>query len=294
MDLHYKQEVTVGALVIVAVALFLAGTMWLGGVSFRKHKLWHVQFDNVGKLVKGSLVKVSGVEVGRVQVVELEPNGKVLVGFSLSPQVVLKADASATIEESLAFSDATLVLNPGSAPTPLEPNQVLIGRRQAGPFDKVQKLGDRADSVMLGLQSIANERTANDLHATLLAMQKMLRVTSEKLPQTSAEAQRTMVSLQHLSARLDSTLANPALTRTLDHLDSATSNLSAMSAQFTTTGARLDTLLAGIAHGKGTMGRFATDSGLYYGALGASNSLKALLDTLQKHPGKITVQVKIF
>ena len=138
------------------------------------------------------------------------------------------------------------------------------------------------------------ERTADDLHETLVAMQKMLRITSERLLATSAEAERTMVALQHLTARLDSTLANPALARTMTHLDSATATLNTMSAQFTTTGARLDTLLAGITHGKGTIGKFATDSGLYFGALGASNSLKALLDTLQKHPGKITVQVKIF
>ena len=29
MDLHYKQEVTVGALVLLGIALFVGGTMWL-------------------------------------------------------------------------------------------------------------------------------------------------------------------------------------------------------------------------------------------------------------------------
>jgi hypothetical protein len=34
MDLHYKREVTVGALVLLGLAVFLSGTMWLGGRSF--------------------------------------------------------------------------------------------------------------------------------------------------------------------------------------------------------------------------------------------------------------------
>jgi hypothetical protein len=67
-----------------------------------------------------------------------------------------------------------------------------------------------------------------------------------------------------------------------------------MTAQFTTTGARLDTLLTNLNKGQGTLGKLATDTGLYHDARGASQSLKALLDTLQKKPGKLTVQVKIF
>jgi hypothetical protein len=38
MDLHYKREVTVGALVIVGLVIFVAGTMWLRGKTF--HPAW--------------------------------------------------------------------------------------------------------------------------------------------------------------------------------------------------------------------------------------------------------------
>ncbi len=33
MDLSYKQEVTVGSLVILAIVLFIVGTTWLSGRS---------------------------------------------------------------------------------------------------------------------------------------------------------------------------------------------------------------------------------------------------------------------
>ena len=42
------------------------------------------------------------------------------------------------------------------------------------------------------------------------------------------------------------------------------------------------------------VGKFATDSGLYYDLRDVSKSLKELLDEIKKHPGKVGVTVKLF
>jgi phospholipid/cholesterol/gamma-HCH transport system substrate-binding protein len=110
----------------------------------------------------------------------------------------------------------------------------------------------------------------------------------------SAELTRTMAAFRSLSTRLDSTLANPALARTLGRADTLTGNLAKMSAQLTTTSARLDSVLAGVNSGRGTIGKFATDSGLYTDVRELSQSMKRLLDELQKNPGKVPVTVKLF
>ena len=99
---------------------------------------------------------------------------------------------------------------------------------------------------------------------------EMLRRSAQRARR--AELTRTMASFRSLSARLDSTLANPALARTLGRADTLTGNLAAMTAQLTRTGARLDTVLAGVNSGRGTIGKFATDSGL-----------------LLRHPGAVAV-----
>ena len=294
MDLHYKQEVAVGGLVIVGVVLFVLGTMWLGGDTFRRETKYHARFTNVGKLKEGSVVKISGVEVGRVVKVEFVGYGDVLVDFTLTPKIALQSDATAELEESIAFSEATLILTPGTAPDPLEPTDVIPGRRQSGLFDRANQLSDRADSVLIGAQAIMNQRTADELRATLVAMQRGLNALADRLPATTEAAQDMLQSLSGLMKHLDSLVSTPALTRAFTTSDTVASNLAAMTAQFTTTGARLDSLLNLLHSGQGTLGRLATDSGLYFDARATSQSLKALLDTLAKHPGKITVQVKIF
>ena len=67
-----------------------------------------------------------------------------------------------------------------------------------------------------------------------------------------------------------------------------------MTSQLSSTGARLDTLLLRINQGQGTIGKFATDTGFYTDIRALSQSMKQLLDELQKHPGKVPVTVKIF
>ena len=103
---------------------------------------------------------------------------------------------------------------------------------------------------------------------------------------------QTMASLQHLSARLDSTLGNPALARTLARTDTLTASLATMTAQSTTTLAHLDSTLTQIRRGQGTLGKFATDSSLYFHIDSVTQSLRMLIDDLKKHPGKISPTIK--
>jgi phospholipid/cholesterol/gamma-HCH transport system substrate-binding protein len=80
----------------------------------------------------------------------------------------------------------------------------------------------------------------------------------------------------------------------IERADTLARNLSTMSTQLSATGARLDTLLQRVNSGQGTIGKFATDSGLYTDSRAALQSLKVLIDELNKHPGKLSVQVKLF
>ena len=67
-----------------------------------------------------------------------------------------------------------------------------------------------------------------------------------------------------------------------------------MTRRATSTSGRLDSLLAGMNRGQGTLGKFVTDSGLYYDMRDLSKGMKKLLDELAKNPGKIPVTVKLF
>lgn len=303
MDLSYKREVTVGSLVILSVVLFIVGSSWLKGSSIGadEDEFWRIQFKGAGNLKASSVLKISGVPVGKVERIQLADVGKVIVSVTLPDKIVPKVDATAKIVAVGFVGDAAIEFDPGDSPQALSRQRVIIGSQEEGLTGLAQTLGDRADSVLLGAQQIVNKRTADELYATLTALQGTLKAAERTMgvygdPNKGPTAQltRTMASLEQVTIRLDSTLANPALSRTLNRADTLTANLAGMTAQLTSTGARLDTLLLGMNQGRGTLGKFATDTGFYTDIRKLSQSMQQLLDELKKHPGKIPVTVKLF
>jgi ABC-type transporter Mla subunit MlaD len=66
MEMRYGREAIVGTIVIIAIVAFVLGTMWLSGRSIGDRQLVRVRFSNVGGLKRASPVRISGVQVGRV------------------------------------------------------------------------------------------------------------------------------------------------------------------------------------------------------------------------------------
>jgi phospholipid/cholesterol/gamma-HCH transport system substrate-binding protein len=303
MDLTYKREATVGTVIIAAIVLFFIGTTWLSGrsVGGNLEDYWKIQFRDAGNLKTSSAVRISGVPVGKVEKIQLVDVGKVLVSISLPERISPKVDATAKIVAVGFVGDAVVEFNPGEASVPLAKSKIIIGSQALGLADRAQVLSDRADSILLGAQAIVNVKTAEQLRSTLTILEGTLKAAQRTMAMyadsshgPTAELTKTLASFQRLSSRLDSALAHPALSRTLSRTDTLTSNLAAMTAQLRSTAERLDTLLAGVNRGQGTLGKLATDSGFYYDIRDLSHSMRELLDELKKHPGKVPVTIKLF
>jgi phospholipid/cholesterol/gamma-HCH transport system substrate-binding protein len=294
MDVRYSREVIVGAIVTIAILVFIFGTMWLSGRSVSSDNLIRIQFANVSGLKRASPVRVSGVNIGKVEQIEFVDVGKVVVTASLPSKIRARVDAEAKIVSVTLVGDYAVDFDPGRAGEFLPPGKVILGTQDLGLSGRAMELSDRADSILIGAQAIVNKETAEQLRSTLTALegtlkaaQRTMQIYGDSTRGPTAELTRTMVAFRQVTTRLDSTLANPALDRTLSRTDTLTSNLAAVTA-------RLDSTLAAFNRGQGTLGKLATDSGLYYDMREVSQSMKALLDELTKHPGKVGVTVKLF
>jgi phospholipid/cholesterol/gamma-HCH transport system substrate-binding protein len=294
MDLHYKQEITVGMLVVVAVALFIWGTLWLGGKSFKHAPNVTIAFPDAGTLKRGSPVKVSGVQLGTVQDIEYQSYGKVLVKIDLDQRVQPKRDAAAQLSSVGLVADAVINFHPGSATEPLPPNTVIAGTVDRGFMAAGNELASRADSVLGNLTNLTDKKLGEDLTRTLQAIQRMADLYANPKVGPSAELEKTLIEVQRMGNRLDSTLNEFKLSGTLARTDTVMSNLARLSADARTGLQRLDTLLARVNRGEGTLGRFVSDTALYVNAQRAIKSLQQLVDTLRKYPGKLGITVRVF
>jgi phospholipid/cholesterol/gamma-HCH transport system substrate-binding protein len=181
MDLRYSREATVGAIVLVAILVFVFGTMWLSGRSMGSDNVVRIQFQNVSGLKRASPVRVSGVNVGKVESIEFIDVGKVLVVVGLPPKIRPKLDASARIVSVTLVGDYAVDFDPGKSGQLLPAGRVILGTQDLGLTGKASGLAERADSILLGAQSIVNEQTGQQLRSTLTALEGTLKA-----------AQRTM------------------------------------------------------------------------------------------------------
>ena len=180
MDLRVR-EVTVGSIVIVAVLVFIFGTMWLSGRRVTAGNTVRMQFANVSGLKRASPLRISGVNVGKVESIQFQDVGRVLVEASLPPKIVPRVDATAEIVSVTLVGDYAIDFEPGASGQRLQPGKVILGRREVALSDRAVELSDRADSVMLGAQAIVNQKTADQLSATLEALQATLRATQQTM-----------------------------------------------------------------------------------------------------------------
>ncbi|HLS48276.1 MAG TPA: MlaD family protein [Gemmatimonadales bacterium] len=300
MEMRYGREVIVGTMVIIALLVFVFGTMWLSGQSFSDEGQVRVQFADVSGLKRASPVRVSGVTVGKVEQIEFRDVGNVLVSISVGDKVVPRTDAKATIVGISLVGDYAVDVVPGSG-APLPQGAVIMGTREVGLSEQAAGMTGRLDTILTGVQAMVSpemtrrlEQTMENLQGTLAAAQQTMALYGNANRGPTAELTRTMTQFRQLGATLDSTLANPALQSALSRSDSLVTNLSAMSQAFAATGNRLDSLLASVEAGEGTLGKLATDSTFYWNMTRAMASFDSLLAEIKRNPGKIPIQVRIF
>lgn len=296
MELQYKQEVSVGALVIVATAILIAGLMWLTGRQLGTSGMVEVpvRFEDVAGLRIGDPVEVSGYKVGTVANVVLEDVGRVTVYLNVGNEWRPHTDAKAYVT-SLDFFGAKFVRYvPGHAPDLLKSGQTITGSREAGITDAASGLSDQAATVLTGLQGIASPQTANDIHATMIAVQRALNVMT-RLGEGPAvgEATSALKSLQQLSQRLDSTLANPAVKRSVNQMDTITTNLNQLTRQLASTSAALNSLIMKVDSSKGTLGKLMSDTTAYSDLHKLAESMTQLLNDMRERPGRY-FNLKVF
>ena len=295
MDLTYKQEVGVGALVLAGLTLFVVGLFWFSGRSIRHKGVYaQVVFTNVAGLKEGDPVLVSGVKVGRVSKVSLERVGKVTVTLELSGEERPRTDAAATIS-SLDFFGAKFVdYIPGAKDEFLPSTSVIRGTKSQELTDIASGVATRANELLGNATGLVSEQLADDIHNTLIATQRgMTALTEATKGPLIAQSTNALAAAERVMARLDTLLGSANVKSTGLRVDTLTANLQRLTGQLAQSTGTLNQLLAKINRGEGTLGKLATDSLLYGDLHKTLDALTKLLDDLRERPGRY-LTVKVF
>ncbi len=296
MELSYKEEVGVGAIVLLGLVAFTLGMFWLTGRSITsKAVAVRVEFRNVSGLKEGDPVRVSGVKKGRVGPVRLERVGKVTVTLQLDPEVRPHKDATAAVASADFLGAKFIDYNPGVNDTLLPPGAPIRGITEEQFADVASRAATSANELIANVNKGLNPgELAADIHNTLLATQRGMSALTEAATGPAVQQTRqTLAALERVMVRFDTLLGAASPERTGSRLDSLVVNFAELSKRLADATASLKSVLDKMDRGEGSFGRMATDTLLYHNLTTMLASLDALLKDLKERPGRY-LTVKVF
>ncbi len=115
--------VLLGLIAVAYLAVKLGAGAFVGGETYEIE----ARFNNTGGLHAGGNVMMSGVTVGRIEGVRLDPEDySAIVDMRISSAVRLPADTMASIRTSGLIGDKFIALAPGADEKFLQPSERII------------------------------------------------------------------------------------------------------------------------------------------------------------------------
>jgi phospholipid/cholesterol/gamma-HCH transport system substrate-binding protein len=295
-----RDEVAVGILVTVAVAVLMLGVLWLARGGLSSGYPLYTRFAWGQNLKQGQPVLLAGVSVGYVDNVDLRPDGHLFVMMRINDAYHVPKGSVSSVHAVGFFGDVAVALTPvlGAKPEVYAAGDTVPTGPAAANVDEIMS---RVDSIAVTLGAMTRAMHSQlvetgglkDLRATIASttafaaqLQTIAAEQSTHLTETLAEFRRTARSLSLDSATVDSTVRN---------LRAASDNLTQFSSKLNSTTEQFSSILTDIQHGRGSAGLLLSDTLLYANLRKSAASIDSLLTDIRNNPKKyINVKFSIF
>lgn len=257
-----SNEFAVGAAVLVALAVVIAGALWLSGTHLgQRPEVYSARFRTVDGLQVGNPVTLRGVKVGKVSAIRLAGDDWVEAEFQLDDNVQLPAKPAVIAASASLFGgwSANII---SYEPLPEDPNvrAALVESDEAGgdawpgaTLPDIGQLTAQASRIAGDVAEVtarvqgAFDSTALhefrqsvlDLAAISSRLVTFTKAQSARLDRVGANAEVTANSfasvaqnLEHTVARIDSATANGQFQTILNNGAAASTDLRSASADF--------------------------------------------------------------
>lgn len=279
--------------IIAAIALGLAAMLIVavgGGVEglFGSRYQLKTRFANVQGLKSGAVVRVAGVEVGKVEEVTFAgPEVEVLMEIDTDMQSRITSESRASIGSLSLLGEPVIDITPSSAGTPLPDGAFVPSGRAAGQLSDVA--ASATESLEQATAMLRDLRAGKGTVGRLFTDDQLYREITDFV----SAAQAVATGIREGQGTLGRLVRDPAayqrLTASLEHLQDITRRINAgegslgrllnddaLAKSVTSAAGNFDRVTARLNSGDNTVGKLLTEQELY----DRFNSLAARVDTL--------------
>ena len=273
---------------------------------FSQAKLLYVKYDSVDGLIKGSSVTLNGYQIGSVRQMDyIEAEDSIQVTINIKTPVSIPAGSVARLQAPFALGSSTIVIEKSDSKEMLPWDSYLRGTKKEGLLDTFKDKGESiSDSAEVAL-SLVNEKM-RALTVIDSANMKGVETTLDNFKDISSSLQEVVTGRQK---EIDSMIVDArSLMKNMDDLSGASkedlesfiSNLEAFSQRLGTLGDNLDetttsinSILAKIDTGEGTLGKMVNDPSLYQNLDSLTVNLNELIKGIQSDPKRYLKHMRL-
>ena len=292
-------QLRVGLLAIAGLALGAVFIFMVGGQAGFAWQQYHLKtrFANVQGLKTGAVVRVAGVEVGKVDEIEFVGSEvEVVMAISDRMQKRITTDSRASIGTLSLLGAPVIDINPSGTGVPIGDWGYIRSRRPYGQLTEVAENATRGLEQATAL--LRDLRQGKGTIGRLFSDDELYRNVSSFV----SSAEEVVATLNKAEGTMGKLIEDPevyeTLQRALGNLAEMTDRIKAgegtvgrlvqhdaLSRSLESTVDNLDDVSGKIRRGEGTMGKLANDPSLYTRIDGVGEKLDGLLLQLQKGEG---------
>lgn len=312
MSRKLGKEWKIGLLVAIAIALLILGLKFMMGSNiFSSENGYYTYYDNVQGLQESANVEVSGMSVGHVSKIELQPDRRVKVSFTTKKDLKIPKGSFAKLASSDLISGSKFInLQFSDSNVYYTENALIPSKDYAGILDNlsanvsplltsVQHAVVTLDTLISSVNTLFTVQMQTHLNNSIASLDESLGQLAELSKSLNKQSGALTGILQNTNS-ITSNLANnnENITQSITNLKDFSGKLSSAKIDETLsslqrTSENLHAITEKINGNKGTLGMMLNDKKLYDNLSESLSSLDALLLDLKKHPSKY-INVSVF
>ena len=307
--MNISKEIKAGLIAVLAIGSFVVFFQFLKGKNvFTTDNYFYVKYDNVDGLERSNAVTINGLKVGLVDdiIPITNKNGKIsfLVRIAVENQYSFSKNSSVEIFEPSLMGgkqlkinltyDQIIAQNGDTLKGKIKPSTLTSVASDLSP--KISNVLTQLDSTLTSTSRLLDEQNRKEIKLLLANLNQTLYSFKSTSDQTNQLLVESQPKINTLLKSANETMASTK--NTLEKFGNVaegidTKNLNNSINKLSETANKLNSVIAGIEKGEGTLGKLTKDEELYNNLSKTSNSLNELIVDLKENP-KRYINISVF
>jgi phospholipid/cholesterol/gamma-HCH transport system substrate-binding protein len=303
--MKWSNEARIGVGVLAAAVIFITGIVYLRGIDLRsKQYALSVFYRNVNGLKEGDVVTVAGLSIGRVGPMTMVGRG-IGVSLSIQTKVHLPRDSKAILKSETIMGGKFIEIAPGVDSLMLVNGDSLAGLYEADLSELTATLSPITSNVLGILENVNAtfddptrkriQKIVFELERSSTRLEEVIHAGGKSADASFADVSAFTRDLARFARTLDTIAVaeRPNIDTSVTSFAQWSRNMERVSLRLETTTESLNSVLAKVKNGEGTLGKLVQDDRLYNHMDSLSMNLNLLVKDLRENPQRY-VKLSLF